>query len=101
MATRLITAKDIARALRVSLGTVYAMVRERRIPAVRVGAGRTLRFDLDAVKAALAGDEVASAPQRGNDDPLATIDQLAVKTGIKDLAEHHDHYLYGIPIPPG
>ena len=26
---------------------------------------------------------------------LDNIDQIAVSTGISDLAEHHDHYLYG------
>ena len=28
-------------------------------------------------------------------DPLFDIDALAVETGIPDLAEHLDHYLYG------
>jgi hypothetical protein len=36
-----------------------------------------------------------------NSDPwpkfLADIDQYAVATGISDLAEHHDHYLYQPP----
>ena len=100
MASHLVKAKDVARAFGVSLGTVYAMVREGRIPAVRVGAGRTLRFDLDAVKATLVGEPVAFSPPPSTDDPLVSIDQLAVETGIKDLAEQHDHYLYGIPIPP-
>lgn len=30
-------------------------------------------------------------------DPLLDFKKIAVKTGIKDLAEHHDHYLYGVP----
>ena len=29
-------------------------------------------------------------------DPLLDLRDIAVETGIKDLAEHHDHYLYGI-----
>ena len=29
-------------------------------------------------------------------DPLLDLKKIAVKTGIKDLAEHHDHYLYGV-----
>jgi len=29
-------------------------------------------------------------------DPLLTLDNIAVETGIKDLAENHDHYLYGV-----
>lgn len=28
---------------------------------------------------------------------LKNIDNIAVDTGIKDLAENHDHYLYGLP----
>lgn len=28
-------------------------------------------------------------------DPLFELKDIAVETGIKDLAEHHDHYLYG------
>jgi hypothetical protein len=27
---------------------------------------------------------------------LLDVDALAVKTGVTDLAEHHDHYLYGL-----
>lgn len=35
----------------------------------------------------------------GEDDPwdCLNIDEIAVDTGIKDFAENHDHYLYGIP----
>ncbi len=29
-------------------------------------------------------------------DPLLDLKNIAVETGIKDLAEHHDHYLYGV-----
>ena len=29
-------------------------------------------------------------------DPLLDLRDIAVETGIKDLAEHHDHYLYSI-----
>lgn len=34
--------------------------------------------------------------KRGN-DPLSDIKKIAVETGISDLAEHHDYYLYGVP----
>jgi len=27
---------------------------------------------------------------------LAEVDKIAIETGIQDLAEHHDHYLYGV-----
>ncbi|MBI3815738.1 MAG: hypothetical protein HY279_14880 [Nitrospinae bacterium] len=30
-------------------------------------------------------------------DPLFGLKDIAVETWIKDLAEHHDHYLYGVP----
>ena len=29
-------------------------------------------------------------------DPLFDLRKVAVETGITDLAEHHDHYLYGV-----
>ena len=29
-------------------------------------------------------------------EPLWDLKKIAVETGIKDLAEHHDQYLYGI-----
>ena len=29
-------------------------------------------------------------------DPLFDLKDIAVETGIEDLAEHHDHYLYGV-----
>ena len=32
--------------------------------------------------------------KKGN--ALADVDKIAIETGIRDLAEHHDHYLYGI-----
>lgn len=28
---------------------------------------------------------------------LENIDEYAIETGIEDLAENHDHYLYGTP----
>ena len=31
--------------------------------------------------------------KKGN--ALADVDKIAIETGIQDLAEHHDHYLYG------
>jgi len=34
---------------------------------------------------------------KGRKDPLFDLKDIAVETGIKDLAEHHDHYLYGVP----
>ena len=93
---RLMTAKEVARRLGLSLGTVYTMAREGKIPTIRVGRGRTLRFDLDEVKRALAGAPPPGAAGPTEPDPLLAIHELAAETGIKDLAEHHDHYLYGV-----
>jgi hypothetical protein len=28
---------------------------------------------------------------------LCDLDNIAIETGISDLAEQHDHYLYGVP----
>ncbi|OQZ00940.1 MAG: hypothetical protein B6D35_04965 [Candidatus Brocadia sp. UTAMX2] len=28
--------------------------------------------------------------------PLWDLKNIAIETGIEDLAEHHDHYLYGV-----
>jgi excisionase family DNA binding protein len=94
---KLMTAKELARTLGISLGTVYKMVRVGKIAAIRIGTGRTLRFDLDEVRQALAAAPPRpSTPRMGVEDPLLTIHELAVETGIKDLAEHHDRYLYGL-----
>lgn len=35
------------------------------------------------------------SPKKTKANALLEVDALAVKTGIPDLAEHHDHYLYG------
>jgi len=32
-----------------------------------------------------------------NKESLLNVEDIAVETGISDLAEHHDHYLYGVP----
>jgi hypothetical protein len=36
------------------------------------------------------------ARRKGKADILVDIDALAVDTGIPDMAEQHDHYLYGV-----
>lgn len=95
---RLMTAKELARTLGISLGTVYKMVSTGKLPTIRIGSGRTLRFDPDAVRNALGKEPFRPSPPRASgDDPLVRIHELAVETGIKDLAQHHDHYLYGLP----
>ena len=98
----LFTTKQIARELGVTIGTVYRMVHAGIIPAIRVGVGRSLRFNLEHVKTSLTKQLSPPAiPRRkSTKDPLLTLHELAIETGIKDLAQHHDHYLYGIPIKP-
>ncbi len=41
------------------------------------------------------GEKKATVKKRK--DTLWDLKNIAVETGIKDLAEHYDHYLYGIP----
>ena len=48
----LVNAKDISAELGLPLPRVYELVRERQMPAVRLG--RALRFDRDQVRAWLA-----------------------------------------------
>lgn len=99
---RLQTTKEIAKRLGVTVGTVYRMARTGVIPAVRIGTGRGLRFDFEDVKSALS-ERLARLPsprRRVSKDPLMTLHKFAVETGIKDLAGHHDHYIYGVPIKP-
>lgn len=40
-----------------------------------------------------------SSEEEFEEDPWDALDfdTIAVKTGISDLAENHDHYLYGLP----
>lgn len=56
-------------------------------PGVELPDGAVVRIELD-----LPG--VASPP---DDDPLYRMADLAVETGIPDLATNVDHYLYGHP----
>jgi len=39
----------------------------------------------------------AKRKNKGGFDPAFTIGELAVETGLKDLATNADHYLYGHP----
>jgi len=55
----LLTAEELAAALRVSRSWVYEAARNGAIPCLRVGALR--RFDLAEVKAALRGEPAAPA----------------------------------------
>jgi len=50
---RLLTAKELAAEVRYSLDTIYDMARTGRIP-VAARKGRAVRFDLQAVRRALA-----------------------------------------------
>lgn len=99
---RFLTTKELAQKLGVTIGTVYRMAREGVIPIIRIGTGRRLRFDFEEVMSALSAlSSRPSSPRRkGERDPLLTIHKLAIETGIKDLAQNHDHYLYGSPIKP-
>jgi hypothetical protein len=43
------------------------------------------------------GTRVKISVEPTTDDPLLFLANHAVATGVKDLAEQHDHYLYGTP----
>lgn len=43
------------------------------------------------------GTRVRVCVEGPEEDPLLFLAQNAVATGITDLAEQHDHYLYGTP----
>ena len=58
MPTALLTSTDVARLLRVKRRTVYDLVRNHSLPAVRLGA-RCLRFRPDAVDAWLEAQQQA------------------------------------------
>ena len=47
------------------------------------------------LKTGMKESRKVSAPK--GKDPLLGLKDIAVETGIKDLAEHHDFYLYGAP----
>jgi excisionase family DNA binding protein len=51
----LLTAAELASLLRVGRSSVYRLLQAGRIPALRI-APRTVRFDLQEVRAALKGD---------------------------------------------
>jgi hypothetical protein len=57
-------------------------------PGVELPEGAVVRVEL-----APAGESPASS----GDDPLSRMVDLAVHTGIPDLATNVDHYLYGHP----
>lgn len=64
-------------------------VRDNRVvldPGVRLPEGATVRIEL------VPADALESGP-----DPLLRMTDLAVETGISDLATNADHYLYGHP----
>jgi hypothetical protein len=42
-------------------------------------------------------DEAASTAGQEAEFPLAKFTKYAIDTGISDLAQQHDHYLYGTP----
>jgi len=63
-ATRLITTSELASRLGVTSDTIRKWTREGRIPCLRVGQ-KTLRFDADAVMAALSAND-RSATEGGD-----------------------------------
>ena len=62
-------------------------------PGVKLLEGTSVRVETEPPAAA----EPALVTTRPEDDPLWSIPDLAVDTGIPDLAVNADHYLYGHP----
>jgi hypothetical protein len=57
-------------------------------PGVQLPEGARVRIELEPVEAPTNGQQ---------DDPLLRMKDLAVETGIPDLAANVDHYLYHHP----
>jgi hypothetical protein len=53
---------------------------------------QVLRFLQDLEQASKLGPSSPDEPVA----PLYRVHTAAVRTGIRDLAHHHDHYLYGL-----
>lgn len=43
------------------------------------------------------GTKVLVRVESPDDDPLLFIGSNAVQSGVPDLADQHDHYVYGVP----
>lgn len=63
-------------------------------PGAKLHEGATVRVEPEPQPAPSDITPSTGAPQ---DDPLWSIPDLAVDTGIPDLAVNLDHYLYGHP----
>ncbi|MBW8878430.1 MAG: hypothetical protein JF614_26015 [Acidobacteria bacterium] len=57
-------------------------------PGIELPEGSSVRIELESAEARM---------EEGASDPLFHITDLAVETGISDLATNIDHYLYGHP----
>ncbi|MEK7685780.1 MAG: hypothetical protein AAB466_10190 [Verrucomicrobiota bacterium] len=63
-------------------------------PGAELPEGTSVRVEAEPKPTASTAALVKVAPE---DDPLWSIPDLAVDTGISDLAVNLDHYLYGHP----
>ena len=61
---RLLTAKEVAPILRVTLARVYELARERAIPTVRIGE-RQVRFDESALREWIANGGSTTESNQG------------------------------------
>lgn len=75
--SELLTVQEMARALRVNPQTLYRLVRQGLVPAVRIGK-KTLRFDPAEVRATLETNESRRPPtgRRGPTAPAITFTRL-------------------------
>ena len=92
------TISEAAEYLRCSVYTIRRYVKSGKLPRLRLGGARELRFrreDLENLLQPDGGEEKlrSSVP---SETPFFSVGSRAGRTGISDLARNHDHYLYGL-----
>lgn len=95
MSGALVTAAELARVLHVSASTVYARAAAGELPAVRIG--RAVRFDLDAVMAALSVPMATPPP----DEHLPRAPARGVPRNEQSPQKAHRGRLRALPADPG
>ena len=72
---------------------------EIRAPA-SMPDGTVVRVELEVVKPTANGKVKRKKTAADEEYPLSWMGRHAIDTGIPDLAEEHDHYIYGTPKRP-
>jgi len=101
----LLTAQELATALKLNTQTLYRLVRQGLVPAIRIGR-KTLRFDLVQVRAALQSQE-PPRPARGRRGRLAEpftftrLDDLRAAGGWLSPRSGLTLERFAVQLPPG